>query len=1359
MKRTTRGLSLLLAVLTVFAAFSLPITATGRADEHGIQPTAWWHDHAASAFAGGDGSQADPYRIASAAQFAYFAVYLEGGALNGKSERTYFKLTESVDLSAYQWRPIGSTSAAADYSSNTLYNAELDGNGKTVSGVKLTASAAISNFKYTNGCALFARIDDATVKDLVLEVKILDPVLSVSGLPAGTDNGKSTSNAQSAVASLVGCAYGASSIANVTATVDLDVRNVGGAYAYAGLVAVTSEASKGPTLTGCTVNGDLTIDAYGDFNNGTNGLSNANQTSIYVGGVLGYYQAAGIYGLTSNATVNVIASRGDTYIGGVVGNTFNGLTGENIKNTGRLTVEAATNGYTYVGGAIGGFARSSFLNAVVNEGDIEVISHNTAIRVGGVVGSAKNAATVMDEWQNKGDLTVHKTKATNVSEVGGIVAYVDKAGIQISRCVNTGTIRFESEKGFETIHLGGIAANNNIGASVTACVNRGDIRTDISTNTANKTIYAGGIVAQQTGGVISACQNYGSLQIKAHGSLYSGGIVGEAAAATAETGLLDCYNAGTVQNSGATSNDAAAGIVARTSNSKSTVDGRISIKNCVNVGRISNSSLSGGVVGYMAACGYNATTDSGDFDRDGDTADSVNIIVPYAVTMENCVGYGSGTEYALVGSVRVTAATIRNCFFNTDYALSYYNQSRAYYDGNGAHPVLAINSAFLEGQNIPYNPRSVVRIEVETLEKARVRLDATAGSGIRFDSYITKKSYAELTALSGVTVSLGTLVAPTAALSHASVVNEYDKRAALEALEEQNGTVYADLPYTAEFLDSRLFALPNADQNRYFCAALDQIEERDYALSFSAIAYVTVTAGEFSFTAYADFDPQNPERARSVAQVASSAFEDRATEKNEPYSFAATAENACKTGNWSVYSDKQLGALKKISHYVSEGGALSVPHIGKNPLTSYKIVYAQSPIHKSVGSQTGKTVYGDLGDLLMGAAYDYDYQTALRLQNLLKEKFGVDLPVVEDASTAVGDCEILIGSTNRIQSQSAVIETLAAEEFVFDFIDGRLVICGGSYGATWHALDPLEARLEAIAGGQMNLQSIGSLSGVCDLILVAATGDSVLRGSQAIPDGSSATAESLSKKVGSAATTVYIEQFLSYPAVLQRILWKDYVFYNYGKGNASMLDHSPNLEDPSSGPFYLNHTAKFRALVNHSNEENTLFDLLILQLGGNDSAKVGSTWSAAKKSEFKAEMKKLIDEVLVGSPDAKILYMNVPHRAVSPSSTRAIQSAAMRAVQKELLGELKAEGYRLFHYDLASMMKQKLSTDPTREGIDAETETELHRPYYNIVNEANSPDTTHPNHLGYYTIGSNLVPLMQYLFENGQAPSDLIDIG
>jgi hypothetical protein len=75
------------------------------------------------------------------------------------------------------------------------------------------------------------------------------------------------------------------------------------------------------------------------------------------------------------------------------------------------------------------------------------------------------------------------------------------------------------------------------------------------------------------------------------------------------------------------------------------------------------------------------------------------------------------------------------------------------------------------------------------------------------------------------------------------------------------------------------------------------------------------------------------------------------------------------------------------------------------------------------------------------------------------------------------------------------------------------------------------------------------------------------------------------------------------------------------------------------------------------------------------------------------------------------------------------------------------------------MMKQKLSTDSTREGIDAETETELHRPYYNIVNEANSPDTTHPNHLGYYTIGSNLVPLMQYLFENGQAPSDLIDIG
>lgn len=1349
---------MVMAMLMAFTALYVPIEAFDNTDAHDKQPTDWWHDHAAKDFAGGDGSQSDPYQIATAEQFAYFAVYLEGGALNGKTSKTYFKLTDSIDLSAHQWRPIGSTSAASSYSDNTLYNAELDGNGKTVRGVKLTASAAISNFKYTNGCALFARIDDSVITNLDLEVKILDPILSVSGLPAGADNGKTTSNAQSGVAALIGCAYGKSQITNVKATIDLDVRNVGGAYAYAGLVAITSEASNGPTLRQCTVDGDLTIDAYGDFNNGTNGLTTANQTSIYVGGVLGYYQAAGIYNLTNNASINIIASKGTSYFGGVVGNTYNGLTGEGLKNTGKLTVEVATSGYTYIGGVIGGFARSSFLTApVTNEGDIEITTHNTAIRVGGVVGLAKHASTAMDGWENKGDITVNKTMVANVSEIGGIVGYVEKATLQISNCTNTGTIRFNSNKGFETLSLGGIVANNKIGATVDACVNRGDIYTNIPTNSANKTVYTGGIVGQQIGGTISNCKNYASLQINSHGSLYTGGIVGESTATAAETKLINCYNEGTVQNSGATSNDAAAGIVARTANTKTTVDGKISIKNCVNVGNISNSSLSGGIVGYMAACGYNATTDSQDYDNDGSTTDTVNIIVPYAVTLEGCVGYGTGTEYALVGSTRVTSLTLQSCFVNTDYALSYYNQSRAYYDENGAHPILSINGTSCEGQKIPYNPTSVAHIEIETMEKARIRIDANAtdDSGIRFDSYVTKKSYNEMSSLPGVALSLGTIIAPTDFLSHSAVVGEYNKHEALDKLAGNNGTTYVAIPYNESFLDSRQFTVPNADRNLYFCASLNQIKKENYNLRFSAIAYVTVTAGELSFTAYADFDESNPDRARSVAQIATAAFEDRATETSEAYCFDATEENKCMTGDWSIYSNSQLTLLRTLCNYLNDGEAPTVAHVAGIPLSSYQIVYAQSPIHKNVGSNTGKTVYEDLGEILMGATYDYDYQTAMRLHDMLASKYGVDLPVVEDSKTEIGDYEILVGSTNRPQSQSLAIEHLGAEDFVFEFYDRKLVICGGSYGATWHALDALEE----LTGNDLNLKSIGSLSGSCDLVLVAATGDSVIRGSQAIPDGSSASSESLSKKVGSAATSIYIEQFLSYPAVLQRTLWKDYVFYNYGQGNSSMLDHSPNLEDSSSGPFYLNHTVKFRALVNHSNDENVSFDLLLLQLGGNDGAKVGSTWSQAKKDEFKAEAKKLIDEVLVGSPDAKILYMNVPHRALAPTATKAIQSVALRAVQKEILTALREEGYNLYHYDLASMMKKYLSTDPSREGIDDATEMEIHGPYYNVENEANSPDTTHPNYLGYYTIGNNLVSLMEYLFEGGEEPEYLIDIG
>ena len=94
-------------------------------------------------------------------------------------------------------------------------------------------------------------------------------------------------------------------------------------------------------------------------------------------------------------------------------------------------------------------------------------------------------------------------------------------------------------------------------------------------------------------------------------------------------------------------------------------------------------------------------------------------------------------------------------------------------------------------------------------------------------------------------------------------------------------------------------------------------------------------------------------------------------------------------------------------------------------ISEYKIVYAHSPLENKVGSNTGKTVGEDLAEYLQGEnkAMDFDYQTAVRLQTLIKEKTGKTLELEKDSvATQWGEREILVGLTNRTASKNAVTD-------------------------------------------------------------------------------------------------------------------------------------------------------------------------------------------------------------------------------------------------------------------------------------------------------------------------------------------------
>lgn len=96
-------------------------------------PEGVWTDYAASGFAGGTGTEADPYQIATAEQLAKLSNDVSGGT---SYQGTFFVLTENIDLSAHRWTPIGIYKwEETGTTINNSFQGFLDGNDKTISGM------------------------------------------------------------------------------------------------------------------------------------------------------------------------------------------------------------------------------------------------------------------------------------------------------------------------------------------------------------------------------------------------------------------------------------------------------------------------------------------------------------------------------------------------------------------------------------------------------------------------------------------------------------------------------------------------------------------------------------------------------------------------------------------------------------------------------------------------------------------------------------------------------------------------------------------------------------------------------------------------------------------------------------------------------------------------------------------------------------------------------------------------------------------------------------------------------------------------------------------------------------------------
>ena len=127
----------------------------------GIDESKVWTGNIADSYAGGTGTEEDPYLISTPEQLAYLASQANAGKIRGY----YFKLTNDIDLGWMEWDPIGlGYSSDGRESEYSVFLGHFDGDGHTISNF----SIGHVKYDYYQYFALFGFVK-GSVKNLNVE--------------------------------------------------------------------------------------------------------------------------------------------------------------------------------------------------------------------------------------------------------------------------------------------------------------------------------------------------------------------------------------------------------------------------------------------------------------------------------------------------------------------------------------------------------------------------------------------------------------------------------------------------------------------------------------------------------------------------------------------------------------------------------------------------------------------------------------------------------------------------------------------------------------------------------------------------------------------------------------------------------------------------------------------------------------------------------------------------------------------------------------------------------------------------------------------------------------------------------------
>lgn len=602
---------------------------------------------AAEAFAGGTGTEEDPYQISQASELALLEKVIREEEDNSYANAHYVQ-TADIELNdvtnfaqwaekgpEYSWRPI----------TNLSVNLHFDGAGYTIRGMYINTNNESTSL-HESSYGLFGALADGNIRNLTLD----QSYISVSGN-------------ESWVGGIAGNLTGEGEITDCVSNVVIDVYDgtVGGVVGNISGGRSSNEADeygyteeddqRGPfsVVKNCSFEGTITqvregsMSFIGGISGGSGGdiQSCVNNGSIHfgaldtdtVGGIVA--KAAGVISDCENAgSLNCTIASGteeETSLvraGGIVGNLFMSATGSEKYMSRVATVENCRNtGYVSGTESVGGIAGDAnndhnnwclVISGCVNSGQVVSLSGNYAGGIAGRVtclGDPDNGNNVVIEnCRNEADL--------NQGTVGGVIGslFSRSGDTLIQNCSNAGNLSADEEN----LYCGGIIGHwmmtslddeDSVKVTIENCSNAGTVASPVS---------AGGIIAfaecpvkkegnEKSVMTLKNCSNSGEIKVRRDNG-FVGGICGSWGMDSIESSIEDCINTGNL-------------II---DNKKISEDELTSMEKD---GSFTISRICGGIIGRVGMTGLST---------DNDEADEKNVNQEGAVfTIKGCSSTGS----------------------------------------------------------------------------------------------------------------------------------------------------------------------------------------------------------------------------------------------------------------------------------------------------------------------------------------------------------------------------------------------------------------------------------------------------------------------------------------------------------------------------------------------------------------------------------------------------------------------------------------------------------------------------------------------------------------------------------------------